>query len=79
MELGCEDGKWMETLQVCAQWFYLMLDVLNLRVLLTDSNLHRQNACLLVRSQFVTVSSAIKVIQQECCMPLLAYFPILKT
>jgi len=34
MEIGCEDGRWMELAQDCVQWWALVLAVLNLGVLL---------------------------------------------
>jgi hypothetical protein len=34
MEIGCEDGRWMELAQDCLQWSALVLKVLNLWVLL---------------------------------------------
>jgi hypothetical protein len=38
-ETGCEDGKWLELVQDRVQWRALVLAVLNLRVLLTESKL----------------------------------------
>jgi hypothetical protein len=36
-EMGCEDGRWMELAQDRVQWRALVLAVLNLRVLLAES------------------------------------------
>jgi len=30
MEIGCDDGKWMELAQDCGQWWALVLAALNL-------------------------------------------------
>jgi uncharacterized integral membrane protein len=38
-ETGCEDGRWMELAQNRVQWRALVLAVLNLRVLLPESQL----------------------------------------
>jgi hypothetical protein len=38
-ETGCEDGRWMELSQDCVQWRALVLAVLDLRVLLPESQL----------------------------------------
>jgi len=37
MEIGCEDGSWMELAQDCAQWWALVLGVLKRCVLLSES------------------------------------------
>ena len=37
MEIGCEDGRWMELAQDRVQWQALVLAVLNLLVLLPES------------------------------------------
>ena len=39
MEMGCEDGRWMELAQNCVQLWALVLTVLNRCVLLPDSQL----------------------------------------
>jgi hypothetical protein len=36
-EIGCEDGRWIEQAQDHVQWRDLVLAVLNLRVLLPES------------------------------------------
>jgi hypothetical protein len=36
-EMGCEDGRWMELAQDRVQWRALVLETLNLRVPLPDS------------------------------------------
>jgi hypothetical protein len=36
VEVGCEDGRWMELAQDCVQWRALLLAVLNLQVLLPE-------------------------------------------
>jgi hypothetical protein len=36
MEIGCDDGMWMELAQDRVQWWTLVLAVLNLRVLLPE-------------------------------------------
>jgi hypothetical protein len=38
-EICCEDGRWMELAQDLVQWQALVLAVLNLRVLLPESQL----------------------------------------
>jgi hypothetical protein len=38
-ETGCEDGRWMELAQDRVQWRALVLALLNLRVLLQESQL----------------------------------------
>jgi hypothetical protein len=38
-EIGCEDGRWMEQAQDCVQWWAMELVVLNLWVLLPESQL----------------------------------------
>ena len=37
MEIGCEDGRWMELAQDRVQWWALVLAVLNRCVLLPES------------------------------------------
>jgi len=37
MEIGCEDGRWMELAQDRVQWWDLVLAMLKLRVLLPES------------------------------------------
>ena len=37
MEIGCEDGEWMELAEQHVQWCALVLAVLNLCVLLSAS------------------------------------------
>jgi len=39
MEIGCEDGRWMELAQDLVQWWALVLAVLNRCVLLPESSL----------------------------------------
>jgi len=39
MEIGCEDGSWMELAQDRVQWWALVLAMLKLCVLLPESNL----------------------------------------
>ena len=39
MEIGCEDGRWMELAQDCLQWWAFVLAVLNRYVLLQESYL----------------------------------------
>jgi len=36
MEIGCEDGRWMELAQDRVQWWALVLAVLNICVLLPE-------------------------------------------
>ena len=37
MEIGCEDGRWMELAQECVQWWAFVLAVLKRCVLLPES------------------------------------------
>jgi hypothetical protein len=37
MEIGCEDGSWMEVAEDCVQWCALVLAMLNFCVLLAES------------------------------------------
>jgi len=37
VEIGCEDGRWMELAEECVQWWALVLAVLNHCVLLQES------------------------------------------
>jgi hypothetical protein len=37
IEMGCQDGRWMELAQDRVQWWALVLAVLSLRVLLAES------------------------------------------
>jgi len=37
MEVGCEDGRWMELAEDCVLWWALVLVVLNRCVLLPES------------------------------------------
>ena len=39
MEIGCEDGRWIELAQDRVQWWAFVLAVLNLCVLLPESQL----------------------------------------
>ena len=58
MEIGCEDGRWMELAQDRVQWQALVLAVLNLPVLLPDSFLRAVRITILQVPYYIGLSNA---------------------
>jgi len=67
MEIGCEDGRWMELAEDHVQWWALVLAVLNLCVLLPDMWLISKICCYI----FVPVTQffflATSCVLKACC------------